>query len=432
MDQTILVPDIGDYSNVEVIEVIIKEGDHLKKDDTLITLETDKATMDIPAPFNLEITKILVKSGDRVSTGSLIANVVTLDILDATELGRLQKRDQQAQSGSLVTNTKSPVEQISISVSPTATNINQPVMGLRGLSNANPKVRKFARELGVNLDNVVGTAKHGRIAEQDIKSYVNQLLNNANHNNSNNNANLSSNNNIDFSKWGPVREQPLSRIKKKSGQHLHRNWVSIPHVTHFDSADITDLEKFRKQQQQSPKASALKLTLLGFLIKVIVKALQKYPNFNSTLTTDGDNLILKNYYNIGIAVDTEGGLVVPVVKNADQKNIFVLAEELASLSQRARDNKLLAEDLQGGCFTISSLGGIGGNNFTPIINAPEVAILGVSRNKITPTYVNQELQARLILPLALSYDHRVIDGAESAKFCKYIVEQLEDVKNFYV
>ncbi len=429
MDQAILVPDIGDYSNIEVIEVVIKEGDHLKKDDTLITLETDKATMDIPAPFNLEITKILVKSGDRVSKGSLIANVVTLDILDATELGRLQKRDQQAQSTPLV--TKSVVEQTSPAL-PTAT-INQPVMGLRGLSNANPKVRKFARELGINLDNVVGTAKHGRIAEQDIKSYVNQLLNNPNHNinNSNNHANLSSSN-IDFSKWGPIREQPLSRIKKKSGQHLHRNWLSIPHVTHFDSADITDLEKFRKQQQQSPKASSLKLTLLGFLIKVIVKALQKYPNFNSSLAIEGENLILKNYYNIGIAVDTEGGLVVPVVKNADQKNIFVLAEELALLSQKARDNKLISEDLQGGCFTISSLGGIGGNNFTPIINAPEVAILGVSRNKITPAYVNQELQARLILPLALSYDHRVIDGAEAAKFCKYIVEQLEDVKNFYV
>lgn len=440
MDRTILVPDIGDYSSVEVIEVVVKEGDHLKKDDTLITLETDKATMDIPAPFNLEITKILVKSGDRVSKGSLIANVVTLDILDATELGRLQTRDQQGQSIALV--SKSAVEQTSpalatatISQSALATaTISQPVIGLRGLSNANPKVRKFARELGVNLDNIIGTAKHGRIVEQDIKSYVNQLLNNANHNinNSNNHANLSSSINMDFSKWGPIREQPLSRIKKKSGQNLHRNWVSIPHVTHFDSADITDLEKFRKQQQQSPKASSLKLTFLGFLIKVIVKALQKYPNFNSALTIDGENLILKNYYNIGIAVDTEGGLVVPVVKNADQKNIFVLAEELALLSQKARDNKLIAEDLQGGCFTISSLGGIGGNNFTPIINAPEVAILGVSRNKITPTYVNQELQARLILPLALSYDHRVIDGAEAAKFCKYIVEQLEDVKNFYV
>lgn len=420
MDQQIFVPDIGDYNGVEVIEIAVKVGDNLKKDDTMITLETDKATMDIPAPMNFTIHQLHLKLGDKVSKGTLIATVQIAASLDATELGRLKPRDNHTaaiDSATLVTTPQDPIMQQEISA---------PVAGLRGFSNASPGIRKFARELGVNLDNVAGTHKYGRISEHDVKHYVNNVLT-SNLNATNNANNIS----IDFSKWGMVTEQPLSRIKKKSGQHLHKNWVSIPHVTHFDTADITDLEKFRKEQQGLPQAEGIKLTPLIFFIKAIISGLKQYPNFNSSLSASCESLIIKNYYHIGIAVDTDAGLVVPVVKNADQKNIFQLAQELSLISQKARDNKLASDDMQGGCFTISSLGGIGGCAFTPIVNAPEVAILGVSRSRLTPTYINGDLQARLILPLTLSYDHRVIDGAEAAKFCKFIVQQLEDIKNFY-
>lgn len=423
MDQQILVPDIGDYRGVEVIEVVAKIGDKLKKDDTLIILETDKATMDIPAPMDLTINQLHVKPGDKISQGTLIATVSTASILDATELGGENQRSINHNNNN-DNIFKKPTELAAA---------EQPTVALKGFSNASPGIRKFARELGVDLEHVAGTSRQGRISEQDVKHYVHNVLVNNTHNSQNINQNI----NIDFSKWGSITEQPLSRIKKKSGQHLHKNWVSIPHVTHFDTADLTELEKFRidlqaSKEQKSKGAKDLKLTPLVFFIKAIVNGLKQYPNFNSSLSVNGENLIIKNYYNIGIAVDTDAGLVVPVVKNADQKNILQLAEDLALISQKARDNKLSSDDMQGGTFTISSLGGIGGCGFTPIINAPEVAILGVSRSKLTPVYVNNELQARLILPFALSYDHRVIDGAEAAKFCKFIVQQLEDLKNFYV
>lgn len=433
MDQQILVPDIGDYRGVEVIEVVAKIGDNLKKDDTMITLETDKATMDIPAPMDLTINQLHVKPGDKVSKGTLIATVTTVSILDATELGRGHSRTSNDTAADnkydINSNAFLPPKENN-----TIKETNESSVALKGFSNASPGIRKFARELGVDLENVAGTNKHGRISEHDVKHFVHNVLTNNINNSSNaihNTTNNSQNINIDFGKWGAVTEQPLSRIKKKSGQHLHKNWVSIPHVTHFDTADITDLEKFRTEMQQSKDAKDIKLTPLIFFIKAIISGLKKYPNFNSSLSSNGESLIVKNYYNIGIAVDTDAGLVVPVVKNADQKNIFKLAEDLTLLSQKARDNKLASDDMQGGSFTISSLGGIGGCGFTPIVNAPEVAILGVSRSKLTPTYINSELQPRLILPFALSYDHRVIDGAEAAKFCKFIVQQLEDIKNFY-
>jgi len=426
MDQQILVPDIGDYSGIEIIEVVAKVGDHLKKDDTMITLETDKATMDIPAPTNLTIVQLHVKPGDKVSKGSLIATVKIAAALDATELGRGAHRDQQAGSSPHAQSVSSVIQAQSDPVT-----IDNESSSLKGFSNASPSIRKLARELGVDLENVSGTHKHGRIASNDVKQYVNNILTNNLAARNTNNLNNMPNINMDFSKWGTTVKQPLSRIKKKSGQHLHRNWVSIPHVTHFDTADITGLEKFRREQQLTKQAEGIKLTPLIFFIKAIVNGLIKYPNFNSSLSENGEDLIVKQYYNIGIAVDTDFGLVVPVVKNADQKNIFQLAEELTLLSQKARDNKLAIDDMQGGCFTISSLGGIGGVGFTPIINAPEVAILGVSRHKTTPVYIMEVLQPRIILPLALSYDHRVIDGAEAAKFSKFIVQQLEDLKNFY-
>lgn len=402
MNQQILVPDIGDYASVEIIDISATIGGSLNKEDTIITLETDKATMDIPAPYNLTIVELHVKKGDKVSKGSLIATVIVAEAINNDN--KINNNEKTINTSTNTTiNTHNPVSQT--------------------INHASPSTRKFARELGVSLDNISGTGTHGRIIESDVKSHVNNILNN-NLSISNTTKNII---NIDFNKWGETTAQSLSRIKKKSGQNLHRNWVSIPHVTHFDEADITELEKFRHTQQEIAKKQGIKLTMLTFFIKAIVNALKNFPVFNSSLSADGENLIIKKYYNIGIAVDTNQGLVVPVVKNADQKNLLLLAEELTNISQKARDLKLTSDDIQGGCFTISSLGGIGGVGFTPIINAPEVAILGVSRTQIKPIYINNQLQQRSILPLALSYDHRVIDGAEAARFSKFIVEQLTNV-----
>ena len=407
MNQQILVPDIGDYTEVEVIDVVAKTGNNLVKEDTIITLETDKATMDIPAPYDLTITEIHVKKGDKVSKGSLIATVKSSVAIQQVD------KPINANTPIDATNNITPIDHTK--------NINTS----SSFTHASPSTRKFARELGINLENIQGTGKHGRIVEHDVKNHVNELLKTG--------INNSSNLNIDFSKWGETSSQPLSRIKKKSGQILHRNWMTIPHVTHFEEADITELETFRKQQQETAKKQGVKLTLLTFFIKAITNGLKNFPLFNSSLAANGENLIIKQYYNIGIAVDTNQGLVVPVVKNTDQKKLFKLAEELTIISKKARDGKLVADDIQGGCFTISSLGGIGGVGFTPIINAPEVAILGVSKAQLKPTYINGELYPRLILPLAVSYDHRVIDGAEAAKFSKFLVEQLTDlahIKNY--
>ncbi len=408
MNQQILVPDLGDYTGIEIIDVVAKTGSRLSKEDTIITLETDKATMDIPAPYDLTIVKLHVKIGDKVSKGDLIATATPTES----------------------TNINLPKDQTVTKEEQSQTIKSEPLVeSSNAYTHASPSIRKFARELGANLEDIKGTGKHGRIVETDVKQHINNLLKNGLNIGTNNTTSL----NIDFSKWGEISNQPLSRIKKKSGPTLHRNWISIPHVTHFDEADLTELEHFRTQQQELAKKQGIKLTPVIFLIKAITNGLKQFPSFNSSLAKDGENLILKKYYNIGIAVDTNQGLVVPVVKNTDQKNLFQIATELALLSQKARDGKLVADDVQGGCFTISSLGSIGGVGFTPIINAPEVAILGVSRSQLKPIYINGELCPRLMLPLALSYDHRVIDGAEAARFSKFIVEQLTDltsIKNY--
>ena len=416
MNQQILVPDIGDYSGVEVIDVVAKIGNKLAKEDTIITLETDKATMDIPAPYDLTIVELHVKKGDKVSKGNLIATV-TSSVITSLEA----KPINSTKTPEILNNTTT-IEQ---------TNTNQGYSFTHANPHASPSTRKFARELGVNLESINGTGRNGRIVETDVKKHVNNLVkaDSSSLTNLPTTINNSSNLNIDFSKWGEISSQPLSRIKKKSGQILHRNWITIPHVTHFDEADITELENFRNQKQELAKQQGIKLTLLTFFIKAITNGLKNFPLFNSSLAADSESLIIKKYYNIGIAVDTNQGLVVPVVKNTDQKNLLQLAYELTIISQKARDGKLTADDMQGGCFTISSLGGIGGVGFTPIINAPEVAILGVSRSQLKPIYINDKLSPRLILPLALSYDHRVIDGAEAAKFSKFIVEQLTDLTN---
>lgn len=414
MNQQILVPDIGDYSNVEVIDVAVKPGQSISKEDTLITLETDKATMDIPAPYDATVVELYIKKGDKVSKGSPIA-VVTV----ANSPTSAATQDLSLSSSSTPTQDIKNIQDIK------DTNIiNKPNCSV---IHASPSTRKFARELGVDLEQIAGgTGKNGRITEDDIKHHTNKLIKQGPLNQA-----ISNNNNhvdIDFSKWGNIESQPLTRIKKKSGQNLHRNWVSIPHVTHFEEADITELENFRQQQQVFAKQQGLKLTILTFFIRAATNALKNFPLFNSSLSFDLENLITKKYYNIGIAVDTSQGLVVPVVKNTDHKTLFQIAEELATLSQKARDNKLTAQDMQGGSFTISSLGGIGGTAFTPIINAPEVAILGISRSQLKPIYINGELTARLMLPLTLSYDHRVIDGAQAARFSKFIVEQLNNIE----
>ncbi len=416
MNQQILVPDIGDYSGVEVIDVVAKIGNKLAKEDTIITLETDKATMDIPAPYDLIIVELHVKKGDKVSKGNLIATV-TSSVITSSE-------------AKPINSTKTP-ETLNNTTTIEQTNTNQGYSFTHANPHASPSTRKFARELGINLENINGTGRNGRIVETDVKKHVNNLVKTDSSSLTNlpTIINNSSNLNIDFSKWGEISSQPLSRIKKKSGQILHRNWITIPHVTHFDEADITELENFRNQKQELAKQQGIKLTLLTFFIKAITNGLKSFPLFNSSLAADGESLIIKKYYNIGIAVDTNQGLVVPVVKNTDQKNLLQLAYELTIISQKARDGKLTADDMQGGCFTISSLGGIGGVGFTPIINSPEVAILGVSRSQLKPIYINDKLSPRLILPLALSYDHRVIDGAEAAKFSKFIVEQLTDLTN---
>lgn len=422
MNQQILVPDIGDYSAVEIIEVIAKAGDEILKEDTLIVLETDKATMDIPAPYDLKIVEMHVKKGDRISKGNLIATVIATATSSSSSLNQNTTVSVSTTNNLINTNVNTAPQTIS-----SIENINT-------FSHASPSIRKLARELGTNLDNIKGTGNHGRILEEDIKKHINNLLTSGTTITTNiTNAPVNNFNSNFFSKWGEVSTQQLSRIKKKSGQALLRNWISIPHVTHFDEADITELENFRNQQQEIAKAKGIKLTPLAFFIKAITNGLKNFPLFNSSLETAGDNLIIKKYYNIGIAVDTDQGLVVPVVKNTDQKTLFQIAEELGTLSQKARDGKLLSDDMQGGCFTISSLGGIGGVGFTPIINAPEVAILGVSRSQFKPIYINDKLYKKLILPIALSYDHRVIDGADAARFCKFITEQLTDltsIKNY--
>lgn len=407
MNQQILVPDIGDYSGVEVIDVVAKPGQTVSKEDTLITLETDKATMDIPAPYDLTIVDIHIQKGDKVSKGDLIATVIS-KICDL--------RNNAANT----IHSSSTVEHTSLE---NTNDIAPNNKHSSTLAHASPSTRKFARELGVELDNISGTGRNGRITEYDIKKHTHNIIKTGLPTNP-----VTNQIEINFSKWGEIESQPLSRIKKKSGQNLHRNWISIPHVTHFDEADITELEHFRQQQQLLVTQQGLKLTILTFFIRAVTNALQKFPMFNSSLTADLENLITKKYYNIGIAVDTHQGLVVPVVKNTEQKTLFQIAEELTILSQNAREGKLTANDMQGGCFTISSLGGIGGVGFTPIINAPEVAILGVSRAQLKPIYINKELQARLMLPLTLSYDHRVIDGAQAAKFSKFIVEQLTNIE----
>lgn len=439
----VVVPDIGDFDEVDVIEVLVNEGDTVQEEQSLITVESDKASMEIPSSHAGRVVALRVKVGDKVAKGSLIL-----------ELAAAGGSEAAAPVASTVAPTPAAAEPTAVKAPTEATHaypIQRAELGddresptasyalsaqeFRNLPHASPSVRKFARELGVDLTAVNGTGSRGRIVLDDVRQFVKNALS----------VGFSQPSattetkavaggglqvldwpKIDFAKFGEVETQPLSRIKKISGANLHRNWVMIPHVTNNDKADITELEEFRKLMNKEHEREGVRFTMLAFLIKAVVATLKKFPEFNASL--DGDNLVLKKYYHIGFAADTPNGLVVPVLRDADQKSIVEIAIEMNELAKSAREGKLSPSQMQGGCFTISSLGGIGGTDFTPIINAPEVAILGVSRSAIEPVWNGKEFTPRLMLPLSLSYDHRVIDGAAAARFNAHLAKLMSDFR----
>ena len=416
----VLVPDIGDYKDVSVIELMVKVGDTLNAEDTLLTLETDKAAMDVPSPFSGVIKTLAVKVGDKVSQGSLI---LTLECADSSA-PQANKIDTPAVAPSVAA---APSAAPGVAVKSTAPVMAQ-VISSGGKAHASPAIRRFARELGVDVAQVKGSGAKGRVTKDDVQNFVKAALAQPRGAGGNGLQVLAAPV-VDFAKFGAVEIKPLSRIKKISGANLHRNWVTIPHVTQFDEADITDMEAFRKELSAEYASQNIKITPLAFMLKAAVTALQKFPEFNASLDSSGENLVLKQYFHIGVAVDTPDGLMVPVIRDVDKKGIVQLAKELGEISAKAREKKITAAEMQGGCFTISSLGGIGGTAFTPIINAPEVAILGVSRSSMKPVWKDGAFVPRLMLPLSLSYDHRVIDGALGARFAVYLSQVLADIRH---
>ena len=432
--EEILIPDIGSFDSVDVIEILINEGDEIKKEDPLITVESDKASMDIPAPLSGVIKEIKVKVGDNVKQGSLVALVEKTK--DSTEISKKKsnvRKEIEDIENKVALEPTSPVPEPPETIQPIEKPlpISESALVANGkTSHASPSVRKFARNLGVNLNFIKGSAPKNRIVTEDIEVYVKAELNKPRADDMGTHFAPIAMPDIDFSIFGSIETKPLSKIKKISGANLHRNWVTAPHVTQFDDADITDLEAFRKSMQKEAEKKSVKLTLLAFMMKACVNALRAYPVFNSSISPDGESIIMKNYYNVGFACDTPDGLVVPVVKDVFTKDVLEIAQDLGDLSNKARERKLKMDDMQGGCFTISSLGGIGGTKFTPIINCPEVAILGVSRSSMQPIYNKEtnEFEPRLILPLSLSYDHRVVDGADGARFTTHLRAMLSDVR----
>lgn len=439
------VPDIGG-DEVNVTEIMVAVGDTITEEQSLITVEGDKASMEVPAPFGGVVKEILVKSGDKVSTGSLIMRFEVLGAAPAASASA-SASTSAPQAAAPATTAQAP-QAAAPDTTAQAAQSNNNVSGLSqeqveastGYAHATPVIRRLAREFGVNLDKVKGTGRKGRIVKEDIEAYVKTAVKayesgataQATGNGVANGAGLGLLPwpKVDFSKFGEIEEVELSRINKISGANLHRNWVIIPHVTHFDKADITDLEAFRKEQNALAEKQKLgvKITPVVFIMKAVAKALEAYPRFNSSITEDAQRLILKKYINIGVAVDTPNGLVVPVFKNVNKKGIIELSRELMEVSKKAREGKLTASDMQGGCFTISSLGGIGTTHFAPIVNAPEVAILGVSKSSMEPVWNGKEFAPRLILPMSLSFDHRVIDGADGARFISYLGSVLADLR----
>ncbi|MDT4827593.1 dihydrolipoyllysine-residue acetyltransferase [Achromobacter agilis] len=424
----IQVPDIGDFKEVEVIEVMVKVGDTIKAEQSLITVESDKASMEIPASQGGVVKEVKVKIGDKVAKGSVVV------VVEGSAPAAAQAPAAKAEAAA-----PAPAAKAEAAPAPAApAQRPAPAAALEDadlkpgqLPHASPSVRKFARELGVNLSKVKGSGPKDRITADDVRGFVKQALAAGPVAAAGGSADGAALGllpwpKIDFTKFGPIEAKPLSRIKKISGANLHRNWVMIPHVTNNDEADITDLEALRVTLNKENEKSGIKVTMLAFLIKAVVAALKKFPEFNASL--DGDNLVLKQYYHIGFAADTPNGLVVPVIRDADKKGILQIAQEMTDLSKKAREGKISPADMQGGCFSISSLGGIGGTSFTPIINAPEVAILGVSRSSHKPVWDGKQFVPRLIVPLSLSYDHRVIDGAAAARFNAYLGALLADFR----
>ena len=431
----IKVPDIGDFKEVEVIEILVKVGDTVKAEQSLITVESDKASMEIPSSHAGVVKELKIKLGDKVAEGSIVLML---------EASASANTSAPAPASTPAPATASVTTPASVSVAAAPEVKSAPVSAVapatiassaqHGKSHASPSIRKFARELGVDLAQVQGSGPKGRVVLEDVQGFVKGVMRNGvsaspvTSGVSGGGMSLLPWPSLDFSKFGSTELQPLSRIKKISGPNLHRNWVMIPHVTQFEEADVTDLEEFRKQSNDALAKSGVKLTMLAFVIKASVAALKKFPAFNASLDAAGENLILKHYYHIGFAADTPNGLVVPVIKNADQKGIAEIAKEMAELSAQAREGKLKPADMQGASFTISSLGGIGGTAFTPIINAPEVAILGLSKSSIKPVWDGKQFLPKLMMPLSLSYDHRVIDGAMGARFAVYLAEVLADMR----
>ena len=441
--QEVKVPDIGDFKEVEVIELLVKPGDTIAVDQSLITVESDKASMEIPSSDAGVVKELKVKLGDKVAEGSLI---LTVEAEAATSAPTAAPAAAPAAAAPAPAPAAPPAAAAPAAPAPTAPKPapvesgpassapREPVQDSGARPHASPSVRKFARELGVDLTRLQGSGPKGRILHEDVQNHVKAIMSGQG------GATVPGGKggglgldllpwpSLDFSKFGPTELQPLSRIKKISGPNLHRNWVMIPHVTQFEDADVTELEEFRKASNAAMAKSGVKLTMLAFVIKASVAALKKFSAFNSSLDEKGENLIVKQYYNIGFAADTPNGLVVPVIKNADAKGISQIAQEMGDLSAQAREGKLKPADMQGATFTISSLGGIGGTAFTPIINAPEVAILGLSRSAIKPVWDGKQFAPRLMLPLSLSYDHRVIDGAMGARFTGYLADVLGDMR----
>lgn len=421
----IRVPDIGDFKDVPIIEIMVKPGDKVKAEDPLITLESDKATMDVPAPLGGTVQELKAKVGDKVSEGAVILTLATESAAASPQPSPVPLSEVQAKTPPPVSPSPLAGEGRGEGMRTLSAGIDEANFVL---AYASPAVRKLARELGVDLVKVKGSGDKGRILKEDVETHAKGgvALPAVAPAGAGVGLDLLPWPKVDFAKFGPIEAKPLARIKKISGANLHRNWVMIPHVTNNEDADITDLEAFRVRMNKEYEKAGIKVTMLAFLVKAAVAALKKFPEFNASL--DGDNLIFKKYYHIGFAADTPNGLVVPVVKDADKKGVLAIAKETSELAKQARDGKLKPADMQGGCFSISSLGGIGGTYFTPIINAPEVAILGVCRSSHRPVWDGKQFAPRLILPLSLSYDHRVIDGAAAARFNSFFAGLLADMR----
>ncbi len=416
--KNITVPDIGGATDVVVIEVLVKVGDHIKVDSPLITLESDKATMEVPSSDEGVVKELKIKVNDKVSQGSTILVLETEQASAEVAKTAEPKKPEKAPVADVVA-APTPVAEPKVGTVITA--------GYNADVHAGPAVRKLAREFGVDLGQIAGSGPKQRILKEDVQIFVKSRLAQVPMTTGTSGLPLAPN--VDFAKFGPIETQPLSRIKKLSGKNLHRNWLLIPHITQFGEADITALEEFRQAQKNTLEKQGVKLTPLVFILKAVVAALKKFPHFNASLDQSGENLILKNYFHIGVAVDTPDGLVVPVIRDVDKKGMVDLAKELSDVSEKARKKQLTANDMQGGSFSISSLGGIGGTAFTPIVNMPEVAILGVSKASHKPVYQEGAFVPRLMLPLSLSYDHRVIDGADGARFIVHLSNMLSDIRN---